>query len=146
MIYNYHSRQRIRDYVNERKNTLLIEQNFLENQLSSSRNYFNQLKSNYELELLLRGFYCSEREIVYSYKSQIYSLLSGITLYDPNLKDIIIYVDNDDVARILHYFEPMADCGISQDQLPSLIDGLCRRTKKKAPSVFPSISVFPIPP
>ena len=151
MIYNYHSRQRIRDYVNERKNTLLIEQNFLENQLSSSRNYFNQLKSNYELELLLRGFYCSEREIVYSYKSQIYSLLSGITLYDPNLKDIIIYVDNDDVARILHYFEPMADCGISQDQLPSLIDGLWQADEEEGSFSFsfyigfsnPPMTVFP---
>lgn len=124
IIYNYHSGQRIRDYVSERKNSLLIEQNYLENQLSSSQNYYNQLKSNYELELLLRGFYSSEREIVYSYNSQIYSLLSGITLYDSNLKDIIIYVDNDDVARILHYFEPMTDCSISREQLPYLIDGL----------------------
>ena len=151
IIYNYHSGQRIRDYVSERKNSLLIEQNYLENQLSSSQNYYNQLKSNYELELLLRGFYSSEREIVYSYNSQIYSLLSSITLYDSNLKDIIIYVDNDDVARILHYFEPMTDCSISREQLPYLIDGLWQADEGRSSFSFsfyigfsnPPMTVFP---
>lgn len=78
MIYSYHSHQRTRDYITGKKNSLIIEQNYLESQLNSSSNYFNQLKSNYELQSLLKGIYASEREIVYVYNSQLYSLISSI--------------------------------------------------------------------
>ncbi len=151
IIYHYHSRQRIRDYVGEKKNSLLMEQNFLENQLASSRNYYNQLKSSYELQRLLRGFYDSEREIVYSYNSQVYALLSGITLYDPNLKDIRIYVNDTDVARILRHFEPMADCRIGDGQLSSLTEGLWQADEEDNSFSFsfyigfsnPPMTIFP---
>ena len=151
IIYYYHNGQRIRDYVSERKNSLLIEQNYLENQLASAQNYYNQLKSNYELQLLLRGYYNSEREIVYSYNSQIYSLISSITLYDSNLDDIIIYAEDDTVAKLLRFFEPMSECRISQDDHSSLIDGLWQTDNENGVFSFsfyigfsnPPMTVFP---
>ena len=69
---------RDRDYITEKKNSLIIEQNYLESQLDSSSNYFNQLKSNYELQSMLKEFYTTEREIVYAYNSQIYSLILSL--------------------------------------------------------------------
>lgn len=124
MIYYYHSNQRMREYVNEKQSSLIIEQNYLENQLDGSLNYFNQLKSNYELLSLLKGFYTSEREIVYAYNSRIYSLLSSIYLYDPNIETVTIYANNTKAAEILHSFAPMASCPVPEDLLPDLINGL----------------------
>ena len=88
MIYSYHSRQRTKDYITGKKNSLIIEQNYLESQLNSSSNYFNQLKSNYELQSLLKGIYASEREIATVYKGNIIKNLimdcQSYTKYRPN--------------------------------------------------------------
>ena len=106
MIYSYHSRQRTKDYITGKKNSLIIEQNYLESQLNSSSNYFNQLKSNYELQSLLKGIYASEREIVYVYNKQIYSLISSIFLYDSNISGVTLYTQNTNAsARKLRFFE-----------------------------------------
>ena len=56
IIYHYHYDQRTKEYLNEKENSLIVEQNYLNHQLESARNYFNQLKSNYELLKLLKGF------------------------------------------------------------------------------------------
>lgn len=73
------------------------------NQLDDAQIHFNQLKSNYELQKLLRGFYSKEQEIVYAYNSQIYSLLSNIFLYDTNISGITIYAENRKAAEILRF-------------------------------------------
>ena len=123
IIYYYHNDQRTKDYINEKKNSLIIEQNYLNDQLQSSRNYYNQLKSNYELLKLLKGFYSSDQEIVYAYNSQLYSLITGIFHYDPYLENITIYAENEKAASLLHYFEPMSALPLSSDSFPALIDG-----------------------
>ena len=61
IIYHYHYDQRTKEYLNEKENSLIVEQNYLNHQLESARNYFNQLKSNYELLKLLKGFYSSDK-------------------------------------------------------------------------------------
>lgn len=123
IIYYYHNDQRTKEYLNEKKNSLIIEQNYLNNQLESARNYYNQLKSNYELLKLLKGFYPSEREIVYAYNSQLYSLITSIFHYDQNLRGITIYAENQRAAELLHFFEPMSALPIAEDLFPSLVDG-----------------------
>lgn len=123
IIYYYHSNQRTREYLGEKQNSLIIEQNYLNNQLESSRNYYNQLKSNYELLKLLKGFYPTEREIVYAYNSQLYSLITSIFHYDQNLRGISIYSDNQKASEILRFFEPLSDLPLSDDSSPALIDG-----------------------
>lgn len=123
IIYYYHNDQRTKEYLNEKKNSLIIEQNYLNNQLESARNYYNQLKSNYELLKLLKGFYPSEREIIYAYNSQLYSLITSIFHYDQNLRDITIYAENKRAAELLHFFEPMSALPIAEDLFPSLVDG-----------------------
>ena len=123
VIYYYHNDQRTKEFLNEKRNSLITEQNYLENQLDSAQIYFNQLKSNYELQKLLRGFYTTEQEIVYAYNSQIYSLLSSIFLYDPNLADLTIYAENQKAAEILRYFEPISALAPGIKSRPELIDG-----------------------
>lgn len=123
IIYYYHNDQRTKEYLNEKKNSLIIEQNYLNNQLESARNYYNQLKSNYELLKLLKGFYPSEREIVYAYNSQLYSLITSIFHYDQNLRGITIYAENQRAVELLHFFEPMSALPIAEDLFPSLVDG-----------------------
>lgn len=123
IIYYYHSNQRTREYLSEKENSLIVEQNYLNNQLESSRNYYNQLKSNYELLKLLKGFYPTEREIVYAYNSQLYALITGIFHYDQNLRGISIYSDNRKASEILRFFEPLSDLPLSDNSSPALIDG-----------------------
>lgn len=123
IIYYYHNDQRTKEYLNEKRNSLIIEQNYLNNQLESARNYYNQLKSNYELVKLLKGFYPSEREIVYAYNSQLYSLITSIFHYDQNLREITIYAENQKAAELLHFFEPMSNLPLTEDSFPALIDG-----------------------
>ena len=124
MIYSYHSSQRAKDYITEKKNSLIVEQNYLESQLNSSLNYFNQLKSNSELQSLLKEFYTTEREIVYAYNSQIYSLISSIFLYDSNISGITLYTQNINASNILKFFEPMSSCPISENFHTELINGM----------------------
>lgn len=151
IIYYYHDNQRTREYLNEKENSLIIEQNYLNHQLESSRNYFNQLKSNYELLKLLKGFYSSEREIVYAYNSQLYSLITGIYLYDQNLQDITIYTGQQRASEILRFFAPMSAFPLSDDTYTSLIDGFWYMDEEtKAPSFSfyigfsnPPMTVFP---
>ena len=131
MIYSYHSRQRTKDYITGKKNSLIIEQNYLESQLNSSSNYFNQLKSNYELQSLLKGIYASEREIVYVYNKQIYSLISSIFLYDSNISGVTLYTQNTNAANILNYFEPMSACPVYEDFQAELIDGFWKAEEEK---------------
>lgn len=151
IICYYHNNQRTREYLNEKENSLIIEQNYLNHQLESSRNYFNQLKSNYELLKLLKGFYSSEREIVYAYNSQLYSLITGIYLYDQNLQDITIYTGQQRASEILRFFAPMSAFPLSDDTYTSLIDGFWYMDEEtKAPSFSfyigfsnPPMTVFP---
>lgn len=151
IIYYYHNNQRTREYLNEKENSLIIEQNYLNHQLESSRNYFNQLKSNYELLKLLKGFYSSEREIVYAYNSQLYSLITGIYLYDQNLQDITIYTGQQRASEILRFFAPMSAFPLSDDTNTRLIDGFWYMDEEtKAPSFSfyigfsnPPMTVFP---
>lgn len=146
MIYYYHSSQRAKDYITEKKNSLIIEQNYLESQLDSSSNYFNQLKSNYELQSLLKGFYTSEREIVYAYNSQIYSLISSIFLYDSNISNITLYTQNTNAAEILKLFEPLSSCPLNKDSHTELIDGLWKAEKEADGGGFSFYIGFPNPP
>lgn len=123
ILYYNHNAQQNRDLINDKKISLITEQSYLENQLDSCRNYYNQLKSNYELMLLINGFYNSEREIVYSYNRQIYSLLSGIYLYDANLNGIRIYTHNAGLFNILKPFQPLSSLDLSEKQYLQLTDG-----------------------
>ena len=123
MIYYYHNDQRTKEYLNEKKNSLITEQNYLMNQLDDAQIHFNQLKSNYELQKLLRGFYSKEQEIVYAYNSQIYSLLSSIFLYDTNISGITIYAENRKAAEILRFFETVDSIPLGSDSYSGLIDG-----------------------
>lgn len=123
MIYYYHNDQRTKEYLNEKKNSLITEQNYLKNQLDDAQIHFNQLKSNYELQKLLRGFYSKEQEIVYAYNSQIYSLLSSIFLYDTNISGITIYAENRKAAEILRFFETVDSIPLGSDSYSGLIDG-----------------------
>lgn len=151
IIYYYHNDQRTKEYLSEKENSLIIEQNYLNHQLESSRNYFNQLKSNYELLKLLKGFYSSEREIVYAYNSQIYSLITGIYLYDQNLQDITIYTGQQRATEILRFFEPMSAFLLPDDTFTELINGFWYMDEEtKAPSFSfyigfsnPPMTVFP---
>lgn len=146
MIYSYHSHQRTRDYITGKKNSLIIEQNYLESQLNSSSNYFNQLKSNYELQSLLKGIYASEREIVYVYNSQLYSLISSIFLYDSNISGVTLYTQNTNAANILNYFEPMSACPVYEDFQAELIDGFWKAEEEKDGAGFSFYIGFSNPP
>ncbi|MFR1868457.1 sensor histidine kinase [Eisenbergiella massiliensis] len=146
MIYYYHSNQRAKDYITEKKNSLIIEQNYLESQLDSSSNYFNQLKSNYELQSMLKEFYTTEREIVYAYNSQIYSLISSIFLYDSNISGITLYTQNTNAANILNYFEPMSACPVYEDFQAELIDGFWKAEEEKDGAGFSFYIGFSNPP
>ena len=151
IIYHYHYDQRTKEYLNEKENSLIVEQNYLNHQLESARNYFNQLKSNYELLKLLKGFYSSEREIVYAYNSQIYSLISGIYLYDHNLHDITIYTGQQRASEILRFFAPMSDFPLSEETFTYLVDGFWCQDEKTGNASFsfyvgfsnPPMTVFP---
>ena len=107
ILYYYQDVQRNAKALNDKKDSLVVEQNYLENQLDNAHNYCTQLTSNYELSRLLKGYYTTEREVVYAYNSQLYSLISTISLYDQNLSNIIIYTNNMISCEILKGFESL---------------------------------------
>ncbi len=105
ITYSYHCEQSNREYINEKNEALITEQNYLENQLDRAVVYFNQIQSNYEMEKLLRGFYTRDREVIYCFNAHLNSLLRGIYIYDDNLSGITIFTREQKPAELLPFFD-----------------------------------------
>lgn len=99
----------IRNQIAERKDALLVEQNYMNNQLQSALTYCNQLTSNYDFMSIVNGYSYSKREIVYAYQKQVYSLLNEIIVLDENLESIRVFTDNKNAVAILPMFFSMND-------------------------------------
>lgn len=123
MIYHYYANQHIKEYTTDRTTALIMEQNSLENQLKNVQQYYTQLHSDYSLKQLLHEITTSEKNIVFAYNSQIYSLLSNIRFYDSNINNISIYTENDNAARILKEFYPMEEQPFAENPYLPLIEG-----------------------
>lgn len=138
----------LKKHIEERKHALLIEQNYLNNQFESAHTYSNQLLSNYDFMSIINGFSYSKKHIIYNYQKQVYSLLSGIILYDDNIEDIFIFTKNRNAVDILPSFYSMdnffENIGYDKEMLPvDIISGFWRFTEiKNEPKLIFTKQIF----